>query len=153
MFSQITINHAVLDAETASSNFALYHENSGAIVSFLGKVRQLENGVGLEKMHLEHFPEVTETAIANIIDTAAKRWPIEAVSVIHRVGELFPQDNIVLIQVAAKHRQAAFSACEFLMDYLKTEAPFWKKEILVNQESYWVDVKASDHEQIKRWQS
>ncbi len=153
MFCHISVTKQVLNTEDATVNFTQHTKNSGAIVNFLGKVRPLETGVQLAKMHLEHFPGVTENAIQTIIDQASTRWQLEAISVIHRVGVLLPHDNIVFIQVAAKHRQAAFAACEFIMDYLKTEAPFWKKEVLQDQSDYWVEAKNSDQESLKRWQS
>ncbi len=131
--------------------FAHFHQDSGAIVNFLGKVRQLDYDIQLKTLYIEHFPNVTEAAIQQIIEKAAKKWAIQAISVRHRIGSLKPQDNIVLIQVASKHRLDAFLACEFVMDYLKTEAPFWKKETFTDESSNWVEAKASDTQQKEKW--
>src|ERR1019366_8156331 len=100
----------------------------GAVASFIGLVRDVNDGSAVAGMTLEHYPGMTEKALAAIVDDARVRWEIIDVTVIHRIGTLQPQDQIVLVAVASAHRGAAFAACEFIMDYLKTRAPFWKKE-------------------------
>lgn len=122
----------------------------GAIVSFVGLVRDINDGADVSKLTLEHYPEMTEKALRLIVDEAKKRWDVMDAVVIHRVGTLLPTDQIVLVAISSAHRQAAFSACEFIMDYLKTEAPFWKKETN-NQGARWVEARASDDEAKARW--
>jgi molybdopterin synthase catalytic subunit len=123
----------------------------GAIVSFVGTVRDLNDGAVVAEMELEHYPGMTEQSLAAIIAEAHKRWDFIDARVIHRVGPLKPMDQIVLVAVAAMHRREAFAACEFMMDYLKTAAPFWKKE-QTPQGARWVDVRVSDDEAMARWQ-
>ena len=121
----------------------------GAIASFIGLVRDLENDP-LETMTLEHYPGMTEKALQEIADKAKKRWEIIDLAVIHRVGSLRPADQIVLVSVLGAHRGEAFAACEFIMDYLKTDAPFWKKEVS-GQGSNWVESRKSDFFAQKKW--
>ena len=121
----------------------------GAIASFIGLVRDMPQN-RLEKMTLEHYPGMTEKSLGKIVETAQQRWEILDVTIIHRVGELKPADQIVLVSVASAHRKAAFAACEFIMDYLKTDAPFWKKETDEQGES-WVEAKQSDNEARGKW--
>ena len=121
----------------------------GAIASFIGLVRDLPEN-HLHKMTLEHYPGMTEKSLAKIVETAQQRWKILDAAIIHRVGELKPADQIVLVSVVSAHRKAAFAACEFIMDYLKTDAPFWKKETDEQGES-WVEVKESDTEAKDKW--
>lgn len=123
-------------------------DNAGGIVMFVGLVRDLPDGLLL--MTLEHYPQMTEKALANIIADAKQRWPLQAVRIIHRVGNLQPSDQIVFVGVASAHRAAAFSAAEFIMDYLKTQAPFWKKEKQANGEQ-WVAAKVSDEDALEKW--
>jgi len=122
----------------------------GAIVTFTGIVRELATGESLEKMFLEHYPGMTEKALASIVEQARARWPLGAVTVIHRVGELSPNENIVFVGVASAHRKAAFAASQFIMDYLKRDAPFWKKEITASN-SDWVAQKNSDLDAANEW--
>jgi molybdopterin synthase catalytic subunit len=122
----------------------------GAIASFLGVVRDVNEGDAVAGMTLEHYPGMTERSIEAIVAEARARWQILDVTVIHRIGTLAPTDPIVLVVVAATHRGEAFAACEFLMDYLKTRAPFWKKESLPGG-SRWVEARASDDEAAARW--
>lgn len=125
-------------------------EGVGAVVTFSGLVRvQGENGE-LLAMELECYSGMTEASIAAIVDEAKERWQLKAVRVIHRIGRLLPGDNIVFVGVAASHRGAAFAAAEFIMDYLKTRAPFWKKEITADGE-YWVEQKQKDEQAAARW--
>jgi molybdopterin synthase catalytic subunit len=123
----------------------------GAVAVFIGTVRDLNEGTGVAAMTLEHYPGMTEKALAGIVDQARGRWDILDALVIHRVGELRPMDQIVLVAVTSAHRGEAFAACEFLMDYLKTEAPFWKKERTPGGER-WVEARASDDDAAARWQ-
>ena len=123
----------------------------GAIVSFIGQVRDLNDGDNVTAMTLEHYPGMTEKSLASIIEHARARWAIADALIVHRVGELKPQDQIVLVLVASAHREDAFFACEFIMDFLKTEAPFWKKELTPKGER-WVEAKASDDKARSRWQ-
>ena len=123
----------------------------GAIVNFVGLVRDLNLNDNISVLSLEHYPGMTEKALTNIAETAKTRWDIMDVLVMHRVGTLAPGDQIVLVAVSSAHRGEAFRACEFVMDYLKTEAPFWKKETTPEGER-WVDAKASDDDARDRWQ-
>jgi len=121
----------------------------GAIASFIGLVRDLPQN-RLQKMTLEHYPGMTEKSLVKIVETAQQRWEILDAAIIHRVGELKPADQIVLVSVVSAHRKAAFAACEFIMDYLKTDAPFWKKETDDKGES-WVEARQSDTEAKDKW--
>lgn len=122
----------------------------GAIASFVGVVRDVNDGDSVSTMTLEHYPGMTEKSIAEIIDQARRRWEVLDALVIHRVGTLKPTDQIVLVIVASTHRGDAFAACEFIMDYLKTQAPFWKKEI-TPQGGRWVDARVTDDKAAERW--
>jgi len=125
--------------------------NVGAIVTFTGLVRDLDNQDNrVQSLTLEHYPGMTETSLEKIIQEAQQRWPVLDVTVIHRIGELHAAEQIVFVAVASEHRQAAFAAGEFIMDYLKTRAPFWKKCRDANGES-WVEAKASDEDASRRW--
>lgn len=121
----------------------------GAIVAFVGRVRDLEQKIS--QMSLEHYPGMTEKALARIVDKAGQHWPLQAVTIIHRVGDLLPAEQIVLVLTASAHRSAAYEANEFIMDFLKTEAPFWKKEGAGNSLK-WVDARESDQNALARWQ-
>ncbi|MEG2154093.1 MAG: molybdopterin synthase catalytic subunit MoaE [Burkholderiaceae bacterium] len=122
----------------------------GAIASFVGVVRDLNEGDAVATMTLEHYPGMTERALAAIVERAKARWELFDVRVIHRVGELAPTDQIVLVIVSSSHRGEAFAACEFVMDWLKTEAPFWKKEV-TPAGGRWVDARESDDAARARW--
>lgn len=122
----------------------------GAVVTFTGLVRELEAG-RLEAMTLEHYPAMTKQALAAIVQEAKTRWPIGRVTVIHRVGRLTLNEQIVFVGVASAHRNAAFAGAEFIMDFLKTRAPFWKKEH-TDQGDYWVAAKTSDAQAAQHWQ-
>lgn len=123
----------------------------GAIVTFTGTVRGGGTS-GIESMTLEHYPGMTERELERVEAEANERWPLDASLIIHRYGKLSPGDNIVLVVTASSHRQAAFEAAEFLMDYLKTRAPFWKKEAGPDGTGNWVDARDSDDKAIERWQ-
>lgn len=122
----------------------------GAIVTFTGTVRDQSGGRELQSMTLEHYPDMTEKELARIEDEAHSRWPLQACLIVHRIGTLLPGDNIVLVITASKHRHAAFDAARFLMDYLKTDAPFWKFEQGPNG-AEWVEAKSSDADQRAKW--
>jgi|TARA_B110000116_G_scaffold272357_1_gene296893 molybdopterin synthase catalytic subunit len=122
----------------------------GAIVSFVGTVRDLQSET-LKSLTLEHYPEMTEKSLESIIIKARSRWELENITIIHRVGKLLISDQIVLVIVTSKHRQEAFDSCNFIMDYLKTDAPFWKKESS-DKEEKWVDSSSNDKKQKKRWE-
>ena len=122
--------------------------NVGAVVTFTGHVRGDDD---LTSLTLEHYPGMTEREIAHCIDEAEKRWALLGATIIHRIGKLVPGDPIVLVAVASTHRKDAFSAAEFLMDYLKTRAPFWKEEDRSGTKS-WIEGRASDAERAKRWE-
>ncbi len=122
----------------------------GAIATFIGLVRDLNDGADVATMTLEHYPGMTEKALEAIVTEARERWDLIDVAVVHRVGELHPTDPIVLVAVASAHRGEAFQACEFIMDYLKTRAPFWKKEE-GSQGGTWVASRDSDTDAARRW--
>jgi molybdopterin synthase catalytic subunit len=122
----------------------------GAVCSFLGTVRERNDGSAVASMELEHYPGMTERSISAMMDEAKKRFDIFAARVIHRVGLLHPEDQIVFVAVTSAHRGESFKACEFLMDYLKTQAPFWKKEV-TPEGARWVDARVSDDQALARW--
>jgi molybdopterin synthase catalytic subunit len=122
----------------------------GAITSFIGTVRTRNDGLTVSAMELEHYPGMTERAIEAMIDEAQRRFDIRAARVVHRVGLLEPGEQIVLVAVSSAHRGLAFQACEFLMDYLKTQAPFWKKET-TPEGACWVDARVTDDAALARW--
>ncbi|QWE21051.1 molybdopterin synthase catalytic subunit MoaE [Polynucleobacter sp. AP-Kolm-20A-A1] len=123
----------------------------GAVVTFLGTVRDMNDGAQVKGMTLEHYPGMTEKALEEILDQAKARWDIYNTLVIHRVGPLLPEDQIVLVAVTSAHRGEAFAACEFIMDYLKTAAPFWKKED-TPEGARWVDARVTDEAAMARWE-
>lgn len=127
----------------------------GAVCSFVGTVRdrhpnQGDGAASVQALELEHYPGMTERAIEAMVDEALRRFDIYAARVVHRVGPLLPMDQIVLVAVSSAHRGESFQACEFLMDYLKTQAPFWKKE-QTPQGAHWVDARVSDDQALARW--
>ncbi len=123
----------------------------GAVVTFTGTVRDSAGDRGIASMTLEHYPGMTEAELARVERLATARWPLQASLVIHRYGQLRPGDNIVLVITASAHRHAAFEAAAFLMDYLKTSAPFWKKEVGPDGTGHWVDARETDQSAIDRW--
>ena len=124
----------------------------GAIVTFTGTVRADNKGSTITGMTLEHYPGMTEQELARVEAEANARWPLQASLIVHRVGALKPGDNIVLVVTASAHREAAFDAAAFLMDYLKTRAPFWKKEVWADGRGQWVDARESDDRATERWE-
>ncbi|WP_354625717.1 molybdopterin synthase catalytic subunit MoaE [Psychromonas sp. MME2] len=123
----------------------------GAVVTFCGLVRDLNQGEKVSALTLEHYPGMTEKMLLDITEQANKRWQLIDCTVIHRVGELQLQDQIVFVGIASLHRGDAFAACEFIIDYLKTQAPFWKKEQLMGCDSHWVDARESDLAALNKW--
>jgi molybdopterin synthase catalytic subunit len=122
----------------------------GAVVSFVGTVRDMNDGDRVAELELEHYPGMTERALEDIVEQARARWPLYGALVVHRIGPLQPLDQIVLVACSAAHRGEAFAACEFIMDYLKTEAPFWKKEQTPGG-ARWVDARVSDDAAKAKW--
>lgn len=123
----------------------------GAIASFIGYVRDIHDGQPVRGLTLEHYPGMAEKEISQIIEEAKGRWSLEKVRVVHRIGELKPGDPIVFVGVASEHRGDAFAACEFIMDYLKTRAPFWKKQQGSDGSSEWLDARESDQARLEKW--
>ena len=146
----IRIQTADFDVSTELAQLRSGNPKVGAIVSFVGAVRDLNDGHTISQMALEHYPGMTEKALATIIAQAKARWNIADALVIHRVGPLQPQDQIVLVAVTSAHRGEAFKACEFIIDYLKTDAPLWKKE-QTPEGAHWVDARDSDDTALKKW--
>jgi len=142
------------DFDISRETAALRKDNPriGAIASFIGVVRDLNEGDSVAEMTLEHYPGMTEKSITAIITDAQGRWQVMDALVIHRIGTLKPLDQIVLVVVTSAHRGDAFAACEFIMDYLKTQAPFWKKE-QTGKGARWVDARAADDAAVQRWQT
>ena len=141
------------DFDLAIELAALRHGDAriGAIASFVGLVRDVSDGTGVSEMTLEHYPGMTEKALAAIVAEALARWPIFDALVIHRFGRLLPSEQIVLVAVSGAHRGETFAACEFIMDFLKTQAPFWKREVTPGG-ARWVDAREADQSAAERWQ-
>lgn len=138
------------DLTTEIAQLRAGHPKVGAVVNFIGTVRDLNDGEQVAEMELEHYPGMTEKALEDIIAQARLRWDLFDALVIHRIGPLKPLDQIVLVAVTSAHRGEAFAACEFIIDYLKTEAPFWKKE-QTPQGARWVDARTSDDIALNKW--
>lgn len=148
----MTVSIKTEDFDLAAELAALraHSPNAGALVSFVGLVRDFSEASSIEHIVLEHYPGMSEKALESILAEAEGRWPLLGARVIHRVGKLLPHEQIVLVAVAAEHRAAAFAACEFIMDYLKTSAPFWKKELTADG-GRWLETKESDTQRSARW--
>ncbi|WP_017776760.1 molybdopterin synthase catalytic subunit MoaE [Paraburkholderia kururiensis] len=148
----MTVRVQTEDFDLSAEVAALRAQNPriGAVACFVGTVRDLNEGSGVEAMELEHYPGMTEKALADIVDAARDRWRGVDVLIVHRVGKLYPLDQIVLVATTSAHRGDAFASCEFVMDYLKTQAPFWKKEKTAAGEC-WVDARESDDAALARW--
>ena len=149
---QVRVQQADFDSGKLQRALLQGEAGEGAVATFTGYVRNLNDSRAVSILELEHYPGMTERSIADILEQASERWPVLAAGVVHRVGQLHPGDQIVWVGVSAGHREAAFAACEFVMDYLKTQAPFWKKET-GPAGSRWVDARDSDAERANRWQS
>ena len=149
MMDKIIVQTEDFDLTTEVELIKSTNSSIGAVVSFIGTVRDL-TGESLVSLNLEHYPGMTEKSLSSIADKARKKWEIESITIIHRVGTLGIGDQIVLVITSSKHRQAAFDSCNYIMDFLKTDAPFWKKEVS-DKEEKWVSKRESDEEQKKRW--
>lgn len=147
---RILVQEADFDVNTELKRLSQQNSNIGAIVSFVGLVRDMNNQQNINSMTLEHYPGMTEKSLQDIAEQACSRWPLQGVTIIHRIGLLQPTEQIVLVLTASAHRHAAFSSADFLMDYLKSLAPFWKKEATA-EGSHWVDARESDQLALARW--
>ncbi len=150
MNARVTIKTADFDVAAEIAALRAQDKRVGAVCSFIGTVRDRNDGQSVSTLELEHYPGMTEKSIEEMIDAAFQRFDIYAARVIHRVGLLQPLDQIVLVVVTSAHRGESFQACEFLMDYLKTQAPFWKKE-QTPEGARWVDARVSDDAALARW--
>ena len=150
MRAAVTIQQADFDLSAEVAALREGDPQVGAVAGFVGTVRDRNDGAAVSAMELEHYPGMTERAIEAMIAEAQRRFDLRGVRVIHRVGALKPRDQIVLVAVTSAHRHDAFQACEFLMDYLKTQAPFWKKET-TPEGSRWVDARQADDAALARW--
>ncbi len=146
----VRVQREDFDVGAEVTRLRLARPDTGAIAAFVGQVRDLNEGSRVSTLTLEHYPGMTEKSLEAIVARARQRWDIFEALVIHRIGELRPTDQIVLVVVSGAHRGEAFAACEFIMDYLKTEAPFWKKESTPQGER-WVDARTSDEAARQRW--
>lgn len=146
----VRIQEADFDLTTEIANLRQGDFQVGAITSFVGTVRDMNEGSNVQAMTLEHYPGMTEKALEDIVQEAKSRWEIRGALVIHRVGPLLPADQIVLVAVTSAHRGESFLACEFIIDYLKTAAPFWKKEN-TPEGARWVDARVADDAAATRW--
>jgi molybdopterin synthase catalytic subunit len=147
---EIRVQQEPFELSAEQESLCRGHPRVGALVSFVGLMRDLNEGKRVSRMTLEHYPGMTEKALTAIAEEAAVRWELVGIRIIHRVGPLEPQDPIVLVAVTSAHRGEAFRACEFLIDYLKTKAPFWKKEV-TEDGGHWVDARATDDQAAARW--
>ena len=150
MAPRVSIQTADFDLSAEVAALRVGDAGVGAVVAFVGTVRDRSDGQGVTGLELEHYPGMTEAAIEAMIDAAHQRFELRAARVVHRVGPLAPADQIVLVAVSSAHRGQAFQACEFLMDYLKTQAPFWKKE-QGPAGARWVDARTDDDVALARW--
>ncbi len=150
MTARVTIQTQDFDVSAEIAALRAQDKRVGAVCSFIGTVRDRNDGNAVSAMELEHYPGMTEKSIEDMIDQAFQRFDIYAARVIHRVGPLQPLDQIVLVVVTSAHRGESFQACEFLMDYLKTQAPFWKKE-QTPEGARWVDARVSDDAALAKW--
>lgn len=147
---KVLVQEADFDLTTEIAALRRARPELGAVVAFIGLVRDVNAGTAVSELTLEHYPAMTQKALEAIVQKAQQRWDIDEVALIHRVGRLLPSDQIVLVAVAGAHRGPAFQACEFIMDYLKTQAPFWKKEQTAAG-TRWVEARDSDVAAAQRW--
>ena len=146
----VRVQHEDFDVGAEIAALRSSNPSIGAVASFIGIVRDSNEGAAVGSITLEHYPGMTEKSLGAICDQAKARWPLDDVLIVHRVGTLAPSDQIVLVVTTSSHRGDAFSACQFVMDYLKTEAPFWKKE--ATQEGMrWVDARDNDAQAREKW--
>jgi molybdopterin synthase catalytic subunit len=148
--AEVRIQREDFDPAALQQELTAGDEGAGAVVSFVGLVRGGNQGREILRMELEHYPGMTESSIQSIIDEARERWDIRAARVLHRIGELQVGEQIVYVGVSGTHRGSSFQACEFIMDYLKTRAPFWKKET-TRDGAHWVDAREADEDAVRRW--
>ena len=147
---EVRVQHEDFDLSTEVARLRLDNPRVGAVVTFVGAVRDMNEGASVAEMELEHYPGMTEQSLERIVEQACARWPLSGALVIHRVGPLKPMEQIVLVAVSSAHRGEAFSACEFIIDYLKTDAPFWKKEQTPDG-ARWVDARVTDEVAMAKW--
>ncbi len=152
MSATVRLQREDFDAATEAAHLTRGRTDIGAVVTFTGICRGDEAGEPITALTLEHYPEMASAEIARHVEEAQRRWPLLGVTVIHRYGRLMPGENIVLVVTASAHREAAFAAAEFLMDYLKTRAPFWKKVERASG-AVWVEAKAADDAAVMRWRT
>lgn len=149
----VRVQAAAFDTALEVRSLTAGRTDIGAVVTFTGIVRGEAKGHPITSMELEHYPGMTERELARVEALALGRWPLQGVRIIHRIGVLRPGEDIVLVVTLSSHRQAAFEAAEFLMDYLKTSAPFWKKETGADGVGMWVDAREADNKARERWES
>ena len=149
-FTEVRVQQEDFDLGAEVARLRAGDPRIGAVVSFVGTVRDLNEGAKVAELELEHYPGMTERSLQDIVGQARGRWPLYGALVVHRVGPMAPLEQIVLVAVSAAHRGEAFAACEFIMDYLKTEAPFWKKE-QTPEGARWVDARVSDDTAKAKW--
>lgn len=149
-FSEVRVQQEDFDLGAEVARLRAGDPRIGAVVSFVGTVRDLNEGAQVAELELEHYPGMTERSLEDIVAKARARWPLFGALVVHRVGPMLPMEQIVLVACSAAHRGEAFAACEFIMDYLKTEAPFWKKEQTPDG-ARWVDARVSDDAAKAKW--
>jgi molybdopterin synthase catalytic subunit len=152
-FPCIKIQQEDFDLTTEINNLRKGHKKIGAVVAFVGTVRDLNEGDDIAVLELEHYPNMTEKALEDIRLKAHDRWNLQTSLIIHRIGKMQPCEQIVLVAVTSRHREEAFHAAHFIMDYLKTNAPFWKKETFANGDTHWVDARMSDKDAEQKWLS
>ena len=148
----ISIQAHDFDLAHEYSKIQKYTESDGAIVTFTGLVRELTERGDLRYMTLEHYPGMTEKSLMKICEQARERWPIGVINIIHRIGKLKPDEQIVFVGVSSKHRKSAFASTEYIMDFLKINAPFWKKEV-TSEGEFWVKSKSTDKQKADEWLS
>ncbi|WLI91683.1 molybdopterin synthase catalytic subunit MoaE [Massilia sp. R2A-15] len=147
---EVRVQTEDFDLTTEVARLRADNPRVGAVVTFVGAVRDMNEGASVAEMELEHYPGMTEQSLQKIVEEACARWPLSGALVIHRVGPLKPMEQIVLVAVSSAHRGEAFAACEFIIDYLKTDAPFWKKE-QTPEGARWVDARVSDEAAMAKW--
>jgi molybdopterin synthase catalytic subunit len=147
----VRVQREAFEADFEVNRLTAGRSDIGAIVTFTGVMRRSNEGSDVTTMTLEHYPGMTESELERVEELARRRWPLQASLIVHRVGTFEPGDGLVLVVTASAHRQAAFAAAEFLMDYLKTQAPFWKKELGPHGER-WVEARATDEAAAQRWE-
>ena len=154
------MNDTAIDIRVGPDDFTVQQEydalcahntEDGAVVFFVGRVRDINDGDAVTSLYLEHYPGMTETVLSKLAGQAAGRWTLNRIRIVHRVGNLHPADQIVFVGVSSPHRQAAFDGASYLMDFLKTQAPFWKKETGPDGVSRWLDARQSDDSLAERW--